>query len=406
MSVDPAATGPSRRAVAITGGALFASAFMPKIAQGASTRDPRFVTIILRGALDGLSAVAPVGDPAYAGLRGALALQKAGDGAALPLDGFFGLHPSMTTFADLFAQKRATIVHAVATGYRERSHFDGQDVLESGQPGPGRTDTGWLNRALLELPKGPRARAGLGVGASTPLVLRGPAPITGWAPSQLAHAGGDLALRLRDLYGARDPALGAALAQGLAIEGVAARQDGDSRASGGDAPAIMRAVARGAAKLLAADDGPRIGALAFDGWDTHIAEGGARGRLAQLLAGLDGAFDEFQRALGPAWSDTIILAVTEFGRTARVNGTNGTDHGVGTVAFLAGGAVNGGRVIADWPGLKDAQLYERRDLKPTTDLRAVVKGALADHLGLSPSVLGDRVFPQTAQLAPMKHLVA
>lgn len=397
---------PTRRDVTAIGGALFASAFMPKIAQGASRRDPRFITIILRGALDGLSAVAPLGDPNYATLRGALALRKSGDGAALPLDGFFGLHPSMTTIADLFARKRATIIHAVATGYRERSHFDGQDVLESGQPGPGRTDSGWLNRALLELPKGPGVRAGLAVGAATPLVLRGPAATTGWAPSQLAHADDDLAMRLRDLYAARDPALGAALAQGLAIESVATRDLGDKRPQGAGAAAAMRAIAHGAAKLLAAEDGPRIGALAFDGWDTHIAEGAATGRLAQLLAGLDGAIDEFQRGLGPAWDDTIIVVITEFGRTARVNGASGTDHGVATAAFLAGGAVSGGRVVADWPGLKDAQLYQGRDLKPTIDLRAVLKGALADHLGLSPAVLGDKIFPQTAHLAPVKNLVA
>ncbi|MFT4098525.1 MAG: DUF1501 domain-containing protein, partial [Rhodoblastus sp.] len=154
-----------------------------------------------------------------------------------------------------------------------------------------------------------------------------------------------------------------------------------------------------------APDGPRIAALAFDGWDTHANEGGPRGRLAQLLSGLDGAFGEFEKGLGDRWRDTFIAVVTEFGRTARINGTTGTDHGTGTVAFLAGGAVKGGRVIADWPGLKPEQLYENRDLKPTTDLRGVLKGALADHLGLGANVLGDSVFPGSAAVKPMAGLV-
>ena len=167
----------------------------------------------------------------------------------------------------------------------------------------------------------------------------------------------------------------------------------------------MRRVAEGAARLIAADDGPRIAALAFDGWDTHANEGGATGRLQMLLSGLDGAFQAFEQGLGAAWKDTVVVAITEFGRTARINGTTGTDHGTGTVAFLAGGAVKGGRVIADWPGLKEAQLYQHRDLKPTTDLRAVVKGLLADHLGLSPTVLAQKVFPDSSSVAPMKGLV-
>ena len=158
----------------------------------------------------------------------------------------------------------------------------------------------------------------------------------------------------------------------------------------------MRLVAEGAAKLMAADDGPRVAALAFDGWDTHANEGGATGRLAQLLGGLDGAFEALEKGLGERWKDTSVVAITEFGRTARINGTSGTDHGTGTVAFLAGGAVKGGRVIADWPGLRDEQLYERRDLKPTTDLRAVLKGLLAEQFELTPAVLGDAVFPQSA----------
>ena len=293
----------------------------------------------------------------------------------------------------------------MATPYRDRSHFDGQDVLESGFAGPGRVQSGWLNRALQALPQGERVAGALAVGATTPLVLRGPAPTVGWAPVALPQADEDTAMRLIELYRHRDPALASALTQGLALDKTA---QGDSMKPkpGAGGLAQMRTLARGAAKLMAADDGPRIAALAFDGWDTHANEGGPVGRLANLLAGLDGALAEFESGFGEHWRDTVVVVATEFGRTARINGTQGTDHGTGTIALLAGGAVKGGRVIADWPTLKAAQLYEGRDLAPTTDLRAVIKGVLSDHLGLSERVLAEAVFPDSAMAKPMKGLVA
>ncbi len=398
----------SRRSVLLAGGAAFGAAYLPKIARAAGGRDPRLVVIVLRGALDGLSAVAPVGDPDYAGLHGAIALSSAGPNAALPLDGFFALNPGMPVFARMYRDKSAAIVHATATAYRDRSHFDGQDVLESGFAGPGHTASGWLNRAVAELPKGERAaiKGGLGVGAVTPLIMRGSASVVGWAPTGLPQADDDLALRLMDLYQHADPALAASLAQGLGIEKIAAREMGGQKPQGGNEAQLMRRVGEGVARLIAPDDGPRIAALAFDGWDTHANEGGGTGRLAMLLGGLDGTFEAFEQTLGPVWKDTAIVAITEFGRTARVNGTTGTDHGTGTVAFLAGGAIKGGRVIADWPGLKDAQLYQNRDLKPTTDLRGVLKGLLADQFGLSATALGSKVFPDSIGVAPMKGLAA
>jgi uncharacterized protein (DUF1501 family) len=374
-------------------------------------RDARFIVIILRGALDGLSTVGPVGDPAYASLHGALALSTTGEHPAIPLDGFFVLNPAMPVLGRLYKQGQATIVHATATAYRERSHFDGQDVLESGQAGPGSVQSGWLNRALAAIPSGERVggRTGLAVGLSTPLVLRGAAPVLGWAPQYLAAASDDLAARVLDLYAHRDPVLQAALAKGLETDRIAAHEgmmtDGAKRA-GMNTPVGMRQAAEGAAKLLAADDGPRVAALAFDGWDTHANEGGGTGRLAQLLSGLVGALVAFATGLGPRWKDTAILVVTEFGRTVRINGTTGTDHGTGTIAILAGGAIKGGRVVADWPGLKDAQLYQGRDLKPTTDLRAVMKGFLVGLYGLSPQALGEKVFPGSMPVAPMRDLIA
>jgi uncharacterized protein (DUF1501 family) len=398
----------SRRALLGAAGATFAAASIPRWASAAGARDPRLVVVILRGALDGLSAAAPIGDPDYANLHGALALRWDGPHPALRLDNFFGLNPAMENFARLYDAKQAMIIHATATNYRERSHFDGQDVLESGMLTPGRTESGWLNRAVAALPMGERASGpqALAVGAVAPLVMRGPAPILGWAPSGLAAPTDDLVARLMDLYGQSDPGLAKALQSGLAADRLADRQGMVALKPTGDPVALMRKAAEGAGRLMAADDGPRIGALAFDGWDTHANEGGATGRLAQLLGGLDGAFAGFESELGPRWKDTIVVAITEFGRTAHINGTVGTDHGTATVAFLAGGALAGGRVVADWPGLRSADLYERRDLKPTIDLRAALKGVLADHLGLSSEILARAVFPDTIGVAPMKGLIA
>ena len=278
-------------------------------------------------------------------------------------------------------------------------------MLESGFAGPGRVQSGWLNRALEALPKGERITNALAVGPTTPLVLRGAAPTVGWAPAALPQAADDTAMRLVELYSHRDPALAQALSQGLKLEKAALGDDMKPKPGANNATA-MRQVSRGAAKLMAADDGPRIAALAFDGWDTHANEGGPVGRLAQLLSGLDGALGELESGLGERWRDAVVVIATEFGRTARINGTEGTDHGTGTIALLAGGAVNGGRVIADWPGLKGSDLHEGRDLAPTSDLRAAIKGVLRDHLGLAERVLAQSVFPDSAQVKPIQGLLA
>lgn len=398
---------PSRRAVLGAAGTLFAWAAMPRFAFAAGHRDARFVTIVLRGALDGLTAVPPIGDPQYQDLRRSIALPATGPNAALALDGFFALHPAMGNLARLYARQQALIVHASATAYRDRSHFDGQDVLESGHERPGHTESGWMNRLLATVPAGERinpgaAMRGISVGTVAPLVIRGPAPVLGWAPPALKPASGDLAPRLADLYGATDPLLAQALHDAVETGKIASGLDVKAQGGPGD-PGGMAQMATGAARLIARPDGPRIAALAFEGWDTHAQE---VGRLGRLLGGLDGALAAFERELGDAWKDTVILVATEFGRTARVNGTEGTDHGTGTTAFLVGGAVKGGRVIADWPGLKEAQLRDGRDLAPTTDLRGIVKGIAVDLLGCSPAALGEAVFPGSLTVAPVRGLVA
>ena len=396
-----------RRTVLGTTGALFSWAFMPRFAQAAGARDPRLVVIILRGALDGLTAVPPIGDPSYRGLREQIAFEFEGSNKALRLDNFFGLHPAMPNFARLYGTKQAAIVHASATAYRDRSHFDGQDVLESGFPKPGHTESGWLNRLLAGLPKGERVTRtaetrALAIGANAPLVIRGSAPVLGWAPPMLKQADPELPQRLTDLYAHTDPLLSRVLAEGIQTGKIASGLDMKARGGPGD-PNGMEQMATGAARLLAQPEGPRIAALAFDGWDTHAQE---LPRLSRLLGGLDVAIAAFEKEMGPAWKDTVVVAMTEFGRTAHVNGTQGTDHGTGTVMFLAGGAVRGGRVIADWPGLRPNQLRDGRDLAVTTDARAVVKGITVDLLGASPVVLGRDVFPGSESVAPTRGLIA
>lgn len=408
---------PSRRAALIGSGALFAWTQMPKLAR-AEGRDPRMLVIILRGALDGLGAVAPVGDPDWIGLRGDRALVLDGKPPALPLDSFFALNPAMPNLHRLYKAQHATIVHATATPYRERSHFDGQDVLESGIARPGAVDSGWLNRALSALasdgrvdPRGGRAMA---VGPVTPLVVRGRASVMSWSPQQTLPASDDTRARLLELYQHTDPRLAAALEGRIRLVAL-------GRASGMDAsnsappqlppPGIARvrayfAEAAGtAARYLARPDGPRVGAMGFVGWDTHINEGAAVGQLAGLLGALDGALAAIETNMGESWRETVVAVITEFGRTARINGTDGTDHGTGTVALLAGGALKGGRVIADWPGLKAANLYEARDLKATIDLRSVLKGLLRDHLRVEEAALASGVFPGSADVAPTAGLV-
>jgi uncharacterized protein (DUF1501 family) len=416
MSCDRHA--PSRRELLAASGLLFAWPFLPRLAL-AEGRDPRLLVVVLRGALDGLALAAPVGDPDWIALRGDKALTRDGKTPGLPLDGFFALNPAMPNLHRLYGAGHAIIVHAAATPYRERSHFDGQDVLESGLPRPGAATTGWLNRAFGAIEPAERIdlRSALAVGPVTPLVVRGPAPVLTWTPPRLAPANEDTLLRLIDLYQHADPVLARVLQGRLGLMHIAAAGNMDALTppAQSDQPqpigiAAVRAyfaeAAGTAAKFMARPDGPRVGALSLNGWDTHVDEGAVEGRLANTLGALDGAIAAIEAGMGAAWSETVVALVTEFGRTARINGDNGTDHGNGTVALLVGGALKGGRVIADWPGLKPANLFEARDLNPTTDLRAVLKGVLQDHLRIEARALTAEVFPDSEAVTAMSGLLA
>ena len=410
---------PTRRTLLLGSGAVFTWAYLPRVAR-AEGRDPRFLAIVLRGGLDGLAVVAPVGDPDWRKLRGDMALTLDGESPALPLDDFFALNSAMPNLHRLYRAGQALFVHAVATPYRERSHFDGQDVLESGHPGPGVTDTGWLNRALSAVASGGSAaapsRQAFAIGPLTPLVMRGPAPVLSWMPPRLPPVSDETMMRLLDLYRHTDPTFAGVLEERIGLAAIAHAGGMDAKPPDGS-PAVQTGgiaqvrsyfaeAAGAAAKFLARPDGPRVGALAFDGWDTHVNEGAVKGRLADLLGALDGAIAAIETNMGEAWPDTVVALMTEFGRTAHINGSDGTDHGTATAALFAGGALKGGRVIADWPGLKDTDLLDKRDLKPTTDLRSVLKGLLRDHLRIDEHHLEATVFPDSTIARPTDGLLA
>ena len=371
------------------------------LAVAPAATERRFVVVILRGALDGMAAVVPYGDPGLAALRAEIVPPQpgGGDGALLDLGGFYGLHPALAGLHDMYRAGEFLPVHAVAGHYRSRSHFEAQDYMESGADQ--RMTSGWLNRAVAALPKkgvGPAGDA-LAIGVSVPLLLRGPALVGSWAPQSFATPDPDLYVRIAALNHA-DPWTGPALAEGLRERGFSAEAL-DGTASTPAQRGAFPALAAAAGRLLRAPDGPRIAALEIGGWDTHV---GQAPRLAAALTQLDQGLAALRASLGDAWRQTAVLAMTEFGRTARVNGNRGTDHGTGTVAFVLGGAVAGGRVRADWPGLSPDRLFENRDLQPTADLRAVAKGLLAQHLGLSGAALAG-VFPGSEQAMASRGLL-
>ncbi|MBS1063921.1 DUF1501 domain-containing protein [Gluconobacter wancherniae] len=355
--------------------------------------DPRFVVIILRGALDGLSAVTPYGDADLRTYRRDLVLPEPGqEGGLLDLGGFYGLHPSLQTLYGLYREGQMLPIHAVAGHYRSRSHFEAQDYLESGADN--RLSSGWLNRAVSAL-QGKANRPdgyGLAMGLTVPLLLRGFARVGSYAPAGSLRPDEGLYKQIVALNAA-DPVTGPAFRDGLkargfsdtAITGMNTLSDtGKPRK-----PDAFTQLSFAAGQMLNTPDGPRIAALEIGGWDTHAAQ---LGRLGAPLAQLDRGIEALHQSLGDSWKRTVILAMTEFGRTIRMNGTGGTDHGTGTVTFLAGGAVAGGKVGGAWPGLRPSQLFENRDLAPTTDLRAVAAGVLCDHLRMPQQALST-VFP-------------
>lgn len=399
-----------RRAFLSFAGGALALPVWSRIAFAAAPTDRRFVVVILRGALDGLAALAPIGDPSYESARNGLALDPA---ATLKLDSTFALNPFLAGFKGLYDKGELTAFHAVAIPVRERSHFEAQAILETGL-GQGGGQDGWLNRAL-KLMGGNDAGQAVAFSPSLPLILRGAAPATSFTPTGLPAGSDDFMQRVAVLY-AGDAALGPALAKGLEVQAMATAAAHDAGNSTGDAEMMaaqgpgqrqqnLTPLASAAGTMLAREDGPRIAVLEAYGWDTHVAQGSADGQLARRLGNLDQAMTALREALGNVWSKTAIVIVTEFGRTVAQNGNKGTDHGTAAAAFLLGGAVKGGTIVADWPGLASDKLYEGRDLMPTRDIRSVLKGALAGQLGLDPGRLDRDVFPDSARAPALDGLI-
>jgi uncharacterized protein (DUF1501 family) len=409
-------------------------ALWPDLSQASGGADTRLLVLMLRGGLDGLHAVPPYGDRGYAALRGPLALSidgsRAAGGAALKLDANFALHPALGFFANLYARGQCLPIVAAAPPYWGRSHFEAQDCVENGTATPGGAETGWLNRVV-----GVLHGDALTVSAVMPLIMRGPAKIDSWSPPLALQVDPILLQRLEPLYG-EDPRLAAAFADAIArqpvdaaidqamgagstsmagaaagMAGAAAGMAGVAAAATGPGMAGIRhgggtglpELLRAAGTFMARPAGPRIGFVESYGWDTHANQAAIlNGKLAELDAGVTA----FHEAVAAVWNRSVVVIVTEFGRTARINGTNGTDHGTGGAMFLLGGAVRGGRVGGEWPGLAPARLYQDRDVLATTDQRAIFKGLLAEHLGIDERALDGTVFPGSAAVRPAAGLVS
>ena len=391
----------------LQGGLAFAGwSFIPATRSLAGDRDARLLVVILRGGFDGLCGVLPTFDPHFAKLRGAFVDELQAVGGYRDLDGGFALPVQLKALHRLYQKNEALFLHAIASPYRGRSHFDGQDVLETGYAGTGKRDSGWLNRALtfLKADRPVGTNEALGVGRSAPLILQGQNRVLSWYPQLLPLAGEDVLQRLLRLYDARDPDLGAALQRGIALdrEVGAGSNMGAWRRSQSE---LTLAAVSGATKLIAKPDGPRISALSLDGWDTHIFQRPGTGKFSRLLELTDAVVTQIESNLKPVWRDTVVVMVTEFGRTVAINGSHGTDHGTASASILFGGAVNGGRVVADWPGLSPGKLFEGRDLHPTRDLRGTFKGILTDHFDVPGQALEAVVFPDSPMAPAERGLI-
>lgn len=397
----------------------------PRAAWSSPAAPPLLLVVMLRGGLDGLHALPPIGDGAWGALRGALPFAP-GDNAGKPvaIDRDFALHPSLQYAAQLYREKAFMPVVAIAPPYQGRSHFEAQDCVENGSARPGGATDGWMNRCVAAL----RGDEGLALATAMPLIMRGPAKVSTWSPPLPTGIDPDLLRRLDTLY-AEDSRLAEAWSRAVAeshddatlgVDATMAAMPGPQAvvdraggraaaravanparaqaAYGGGLPGMMAA----AGKFMARGDGPQVAFVEDTGWDTHAAEVGT---LQRKLAQLDDGLKQYHQAMGPAWDRTAVVIVTEFGRTAKFNGTGGTDHGTGGMAFLAGGAIAGGRIAGQWPGLSAQDLNEGRDLQATTDMRALFKGVLAAHLRMPRDVLDTSVFPGSAAVRPLEGLL-
>ena len=364
------------------GGLSVLSSALPHFAFARTPQNKRLIVILLRGAMDGLAAVAPYADTYYKKARGAFALSD-NDEQLKDLDGFFALHQALSPLHALYQQKELLILHAASTPYRKRSHFDAQDLLENGTDKPHGSKSGWLNRTIELL----QPVDGMVFGADMPLIMQGDVAVQSWSPSRMPEADEDFYARVMHMYQS-DAMLHEHLMQGIETQQL---MDDTEKLKG----QAMKQVMHMAGQLLSREDGPRIASIDMSGWDTHANQGVLTGRLSRQFSQLAGYIMQLKSGLAEQWNDTAILVLTEFGRTVAPNGTKGTDHGTASTAFLIGGSVEGGRVIGKWPGLEQSKLYEGRDLYPANDIRALCKSVLHSHLGVPRSDIEKVLFPHS-----------
>jgi uncharacterized protein (DUF1501 family) len=355
----------------------------------------RFVFVLLRGGLDGLAAVVPHGDPAYGRLRGTFAFDAS---ELIGLDDTFGLAPGLAPLRDFWDRDELAIVHAMAIPHRTRSHFDGQAVLETGLDRPVGASDGWLNR-LLQTMAG--RRTGIAIAAGMPQSMSGAHAVETWSPARLGVVDDAFLARLAVLYRA-DAALANRFEAALQQRDLVGEEP---MAGGGARRGAVAPIMQAAARILRQDGGANVAALEFSGWDTHANQGLAGGALDRLLGQIAGGLSAFRTEMGEAWQGTTVVVMTEFGRTARANGTRGTDHGTAGAGFVLGSRVARSAVHADWPGLSDRDLYEGRDLQATIDTRSVLKAALAGTFDLTAPQL-SRVFPESDGARPADGLLS
>lgn len=360
---------------------------VPRMSFAQVPRPGRLVFVLLRGGFDGLAAVVPYGDPGYAPLRATLGYDEAD---LTVLDDTFGLAPGLAPLDAFWKQGELAVLHAMAIPYRTRSHFDGQAVLETGVDRPLGGSDGWLNRLLQALPG---SRSGLAIAAGLPRSFEGAFEVQTWSPAQLGAVDDAYLERLavlyrndRDLHGRFEAAM-------QQKDLVGEEREAAAGARRGGAAAIFQAAAR----FMREDRGPNVAALEFSGWDTHANQGLAGGALDRLLGQLADGLVAFRKDLQDRWPGTTVIVMTEFGRTARPNGTRGTDHGTAGAGFVLGSTLARSTVHADWPGLAPQALFENRDLRPTQDTRSVLKACLAGTFDLT-AAQADRVFPDSASV--------
>lgn len=379
---------PRRRFLAALGGTAMLTLW-PGLSPASSGGQTRLVVVLLRGAMDGLHLLPPRDDADYLRARGELAVRD-----ALTLDGSFGLHPKMVFAHALYRDRQLLPLVAVAPPYQRRSHFDAQDCLENGTAAPGGARDGWLGRCIQSM----AASEGVAIAQVMPLAMRGSERAGIWSPPLPRDLPDTLMLQLQPLYAA-DARLAPVFADAMAV---AATEMGDAQGKNGRGAFRLPDAMAAAAKRMRGPDAARIAFVEDSGWDTHR---GQQLALDRKFAELDAGLRAIRDGLADEWSRTAVVVVTEFGRTVATNGSSGTDHGVGGVSLLAGGAVRGGRIGGDWPGLAAGELLEGRDLRPTTDMRALFKGLLAGHLAVPESALETRIFPDSRAVRPLEGLL-